>query len=725
MFKICSRGIIHSVLSIALLSLLAGCSQDQPPQTQTPESPPRQVQAMAPAAVDAARIVNADAEPGNWLTHGRTYSEQRYSPLDQINADNIGALGLAWSFDLDTNRGQESTPIVVDGRMFVTTAWSMVKALDAATGRLLWSHDPQVPRATGANACCDAVNRGAAVWGGRVYLGTLDGRLVALDVGAGKVAWEVVTVDQGKPYTITGAPRIINGKVIIGNGGAEFGVRGYVTAYDAGTGEQLWRFHTVPGNPADGFESAAMEMAAKTWNGEWWTQGGGGTVWDSMAYDPELDLLYIGVGNGSPWDRDIRSPGGGDNLFLSSIVALKAETGEYVWHYQTTPGENWDYTATQHIVLADIAIDGTPRKVLMQAPKNGYFYVIDRATGELISANAFINVNWASGIDMSTGRPIENPEARYRTAGKPWIAMPGPSGAHSWQPMSFSPLTGLVYIPVQEAGFVYSAIPDYKPNALGFNTGISMADASLPPDPAVRDQIIQGVVGHLATWDPVAQKEVWRVQHEEAWNGGILTTAGNLLIQGKGAGEFVIYRADNGERLWSTDAQSGVLAGPVSYTVNGEQYIAVAAGWGGIFGLAPGPISHKASQKRNISRVLAFKLNGSAVLPPAPPLPERVLNPPEQFADAATIQSGWGLYHGYCGACHGDSGVSSGLITDLRYSPMNLTTESWRAVVGAGSLNEKGMVSFAEVMDAAQIEAIRAYIVDRAQSYKAEMEDGQ
>lgn len=720
MFKHHSRSIVHSALTGALFSLLSGCSQDQPAQTQTPESPPPQVKAMASAAVDAARLVNADAEPGNWLTHGRTYSEQRFSPLDQINVENIGALGLAWSFDLDTNRGQESTPIVVDGRMFVTTAWSMVKALDAATGRLLWTYDPKVPRATGVKACCDSVNRGAAVWGNRVYLGTLDGRLVALDAGSGKVAWEVVTVDQSRSYTITGAPRIIDGKVIIGNGGAEFGVRGYVTAYDAGTGEQLWRFYTVPGNPADGFENHALEMAAKTWNGEWWTQGGGGTVWDSMAYDPELDLLYIGVGNGSPWDRDIRSPGGGDNLFLSSIVALKAETGEYVWHYQTTPGDNWDYTATQHIILADLILEGTSRKVLMQAPKNGYFYVLDRATGELISANPFINLNWATGIDMSTGRPIENPGARYRTAGKPWIAMPGPAGAHSWQPMSFSPLTGLVYIPVQEAGFVYSAVKDYKVNALGYNTGISMADASLPPDPAVRDQIIQGVVGHLAAWDPAAQKEVWRVQHEEAWNGGILTTAGNLLIQGKGAGEFVIYRADNGERLWSMDAQSGVLAGPVSYTVNGEQYIAVAAGWGGIFGVAPGPISHKASQKRNLSRVLAFKLNGAATLPPAAPLPERVLNPPEQSADAATIQQGWALYHGYCGACHGDSGVSSGVIADLRYSPMNLTAESWRAVVGEGNLKEKGMVSFAEVMDAAQIEAIRAYIVAQAHILKAE-----
>jgi PQQ-dependent dehydrogenase (methanol/ethanol family) len=335
--------------------------------------------------IDAARLANAAADTANWMTYGRDYAEQRYSALDQINADTIGDLGLAWFADLDTARGQEGTPLVIDGRIYITTAWSKVKAYDAATGEPLWQYDPQVPGETGPKACCDVVNRGLAAWGDKLFLGTLDGRLVALDRDTGKEAWSTVTVDQTKPYTITGAPRVIGGKVIIGNGGAEYGVRGYVTAYDADSGRQLWRFYTIPGAPGeDGDEPEYLAKARATWNGEWWKLGGGGTVWDSMAYDPDLDLLYIGVGNGSPWNQAVRSPGGGDNLYLSSIVAIRPDSGEYVWHYQQTPGETWDYTATQHIMLADLTIDGKPRKVLMQAPKNGFFYVLDRETGELI-----------------------------------------------------------------------------------------------------------------------------------------------------------------------------------------------------------------------------------------------------------------------------------------------------------------------------------------------------
>jgi PQQ-dependent dehydrogenase (methanol/ethanol family) len=345
--------------------------------------------AKNPTPVDAARLSAADSEPGQWMSHGRTYDEQRFSPLKQITTDNVKDLGLAWFADLDTNRGQEATPIVVDGTMYITTAWSKVKAYRAATGEKLWEYDPQVPGAWGVNACCDVVNRGVAVWEGKVFVGTLDGRLVALEAPTGKVLWDVNTIDREKPYTITGAPRVVKGNVLIGNGGAELGVRGYVSAYDAATGKLNWRFYTVPGNPAMPFENPALEMAAKTWNGEWWTLGGGGTVWDSMAYDPQLDLLYIGVGNGSPWNHTYRSQGKGDNLFLSSIVALKPEDGSYVWHYQSTPGESWDHTATQQIVLADLEIDGMKRRVVMQAPKNGFFYVLDAKDGTLISAKNF------------------------------------------------------------------------------------------------------------------------------------------------------------------------------------------------------------------------------------------------------------------------------------------------------------------------------------------------
>jgi len=404
------------------------------------------------AQVDGLRLAAAKEDGRNWLTHGRTYSEQRYSPLDQVRADNVAKLAPAWSLELDTWRGQEATPLVIDGVMYTTTAWSKVVAINAATGEELWQYDPMVPREVAAKGCCDVVNRGLAAWKGRLFLGTLDGRLVAIDAATGKPVWSVQTTDRSLPYTITGAPRVVKGKVIIGNGGAEYGVRGYVTAYDAETGEQAWRFYTVPGNPADGFESDAMKKAAETWFGEWWKGGGGGTVWDAIVYDPELDLLYIGVGNGSPWNHRQRSEGKGDNLFLSSIVALRPDTGEYVWHYQTTPGETWDYTATQPIILADLTINGEPRKVLMQAPKNGFFYVLDRATGALISARNFVPITWASGVDMATGRPVEDPKARYAEA--PALVVPAPMGAHNWHPMSFSPKTGLVYIPAQEVPLV-------------------------------------------------------------------------------------------------------------------------------------------------------------------------------------------------------------------------------------------------------------------------------
>ena len=407
-------------------------------------------QARPVADVDATRLVNADREPQNWMSHGRTYSEQRFSPLRQIDANNAKQLGLTWFVDMDTAKGQESTPLVIDGVMVVSTAWSMVKAFDAKNGRVLWEFDPQVPRDTLVKGCCDAVNRGVAAWQGKIFVGTLDGRLIALNARTGKPIWSVVTVDQTKPYTITGAPRIVKGKVLIGNGGAELGVRGYVSAYDVADGKLVWRFYTVPGDPSKPFESPALAAAAKTWTGEWWKLGGGGTVWDSMAYDAALDLLYIGVGNGSPWNRAIRSPGGGDNLYLSSIVALRPDTGEYVWHYQETPGESWDYTATQQMILADLRIEGRLRQVIMQAPKNGLFYVLDRKTGQLISAKPFVPVTWTSGVDLKTGRPIENPGIRFGETGRPIDLLPGPLGAHNWQPMAFNPRSGLVHVPAQE-----------------------------------------------------------------------------------------------------------------------------------------------------------------------------------------------------------------------------------------------------------------------------------
>ena len=378
------------------------------------------------AGLDATRVLAADDEPGNWLAHGRNYEEQRFSPLNQINQETVSDLELAWYADTGTTRGLEASPIVVDGVMFATGSWSLVYAYDARTGELLWRYDPEVPREWGAKACCDVVNRGVAVWKGKVYFGTIDGRLIALDAGSGEVVWDVQTTPRDKPYTITGAPRIVKDLVIIGNGGAEYGVRGYITAYDSESGEEVWRFYTVPGDPEAGFESPAMRAAASSWRGgKWWEIGGGGTVWDSMAYDPELDLLYIGTGNGSPWNRYIRSPGGGDNLYLSSIIAINPDNGSMVWYYQTTPGDTWDYTATQHIMLLDLEIQGQLRKVLVQAPKNGFFYVLDRRTGEFISAKPYVQTNWASHVDPETGRPVET-EGQYANEPKP--VYPSPYG---------------------------------------------------------------------------------------------------------------------------------------------------------------------------------------------------------------------------------------------------------------------------------------------------------
>src|SRR5260221_9371006 len=433
--------------------------------------------AETPARVDAARMKGADRDAANWMSYGRTYSEERFSPLARIDAGNAKELGLAWYADLDTNRGQQATPLVIDGVMYVSTAWSLVKAYDAATGKLLWSYDPEVPRERGVKGCCDVVNRGVAAWKGKIYVGTFDGRLVALDAKTGKPAWSVATGDH-KNLTITGAPRVVKGRVIIGMSGGEYGIRGYISAYDAETGKLAWRFYTVPGDPSKPFENKALEMAAKTWNGERWKHTGGETSWDAISYDPDLNLVYFGVGNGIEWARNYRTKSKGDNLFLSSIVALNADTGKYVWHYQATPGEEWDFDAVQQLMLAALKIDGKRRKVTMQANKNGFFYVLERRNGNLISAKTFVPINWASGIDAKTGRPIENPGIRYDQTGKPVSMMPGALGAHSWQPMAYNPKKGLVYIPAQEIGLTFTPVAGLAPAAVGRNVAVATTNTS-------------------------------------------------------------------------------------------------------------------------------------------------------------------------------------------------------------------------------------------------------
>ncbi len=684
---------------------LAGCGKQ-----------PEDVPAMKPkptAMIDSGRMANQTV--GEWLSYGRTYDEQRFSPLVAINEDNISKLGLAWSYDLDTpHRVQEATPLVVDGVMYVTSAWSKLFALDARTGKEIWRFDPKVPGEAGVKACCDVGNRGAAAWNGKIIFGTLDGRLVAVDAATGKQVWEVMTVPAGQNYTITGAPRVFEGKVFIGNGGAEYGARGFITAYDADTGKQLWRFYTVPGDPAQPFESPALEKAAKTWKGDWWKLGGGGTVWDSIVIDPTLRLVYVGVGNGSPWNQKLRSPGGGDNLYLSSIVALKIDTGEYVWHFQTTPGETWDFTASQPMMLADLQIEGKTRQVIMQAPKNGFFYVLDRATGEFISGAAYAFMTWANGLDPKTGRPNATKEARYDQTGKPTAVVPGPGGAHSWQPMSFSPKTGLVYFPVMEAGFMFIPAKSVRPSQIGWNTGVDFNAGSLPTDPKILAGIKQQLKGHLVAWDPVAQKEVWRVQFDHPWNGGTLATAGNLVFQGNAMGELAAYRASDGKKLWSAPTQAGVLAAPISFEADGEQYVAVEVGWGGAFGLAAGELARDAHLASNIPRVLVYKIGGTAKLPDLPPAEPQKLEPPPEIGDEATWTAGKAVFHTYCSVCHGDSAVSGGVIPDLRMSPVTRDAAAWDHIVRGGERMPRGMVSFAAEVSPEDSEKVRAYVIHRA-----------
>jgi len=695
-----------SFTSALVLLCAAGCRSKS-------NSPAAAREAASPASVDTLRLVHADNEPGNWMTYGRTYSEQRFSPLKQINDQNVGQLALAWYVDLDSHRGDEATPIVVDGVMYFTTTWSRVFAVKASTGEKLWSYDPKVPPEWTINACCDVVNRGVAVWRGKVFVATLDGRLVALDAASGKPVWETLTIDPHLPYTITGAPRVVKGNVLIGNGGAEYGVRGYISAYDADTGKMVWRFYTVPGDPAQPYESPILQKAAKTWKGQRGKLGGGGTVWDSIAYDPDLDLVYFGVGNGTPWTPRARSPQGGDNLFISSVVALKAESGEYVWHYQETPGDAWDYDSAESIILADLTFNNSSRKVLLHAPKNGFFYVLDRATGELLSAKPYTTVSWASSIDLKTGRPIVNAAALYEKQKTGSPVSPGPSGGHTWHSMSFSPLTGLTYIPVQDTGFLYKSEQHPRQSNLAFNIGMDLVAAGMPQNPEIKKAVLATIKGHLSAWDPVQQKEIWRVDRITAANGGLLSTAGNLVFQGTAQGNLEAYRADNGQKLWSADAQSGIVAAPVTYTVNGEQYVAVLAGWGGVFALASGEVALSAGRTQNIHRLLAFKLGSKASLPPLPPFTTPQLKPPKPTATAATVHKGEALSQLYCSTCHGDVAVSGGVLPDLRYSG-TLDNDQWFEIVLKGQLKQAGMVSFDKELSREDASAIRAYVIFRA-----------
>jgi quinohemoprotein ethanol dehydrogenase len=644
----------------------------------------------------------------DWSLYGGSYEEQRFSNLKQINEQNVERLGLVWSHEFGTHRGLEATPLVVNGVIYTTAEWSVVYALDARTGWVLWTYDPKVPRARARTICCDVVNRGVALYHGKVYVGTLDGRLIALDAKSGSPVWDVLTVDQAKPYSITGAPRIAKGMVLIGNAGAEFGVRGYLSAYEAETGKLVWRTYTVPGDPAHGFESKALENAAKTWHGKWWIAGGGGPPWDTIVYDPQLDLVYTGTGNGVSWYRALRSEGQGDNLYLSSILALRAGDGELVWHFQVTPGDNWDYDATQPLMLANLQIDGITRKVIMQASKNGFFYVLDRQTGQFISANPFVrNITWATGIDPKTGRPMESTTA-YEGL-HPVFVSPAPDGAHNWYPMAFHPANGLVYFPVKEGtAFLHAPNPGWESNPTKLNVG----DDPGYSGPLVAKRLsMPAPVGKLIAWNPVEKREVWHVTHPGLESGGVLASAGNLVFQGRSDGVFLAYRASDGKPLWQYDAGTGIMAPPVTYSVDGKQYVTVMVGWGGVPGLYNMP--GLGMTKPGFGRILSFAIGGTSKLEiPAfghsgPPKPAVRLN-----ASSATLRQGGSLYATYCFSCHGVLAVA-GSLPDLRYATSEVQGQ-FAAIVLGGARESRGMPSFKDLLNPTQVRAIQQYVLSRA-----------
>jgi quinohemoprotein ethanol dehydrogenase len=647
---------------------------------------------------------------GNWPGYGRTYGEQHYSPLTQITQANVKELGLAWSRDLGP-QNSATQPIAINGLLYYATGLSVVHATDAASGKELWTYDPKAAEKAGLNLRHGWGVRGIGWWNNKIYTGTVDGRLIAIDAKRGTPVWSVQTYDPSYPAHINGAPRVFDGKVIVGYASSTGATRGYVTTYDAETGRQLWRFYTVPGNPADGFENPAMEMAAKTWAGTWWKHGGGGAdVWNAIAYDPETDTVFIGTGSAYAENRRVRSADQGDNLFVSSIVALAGKSGAYKWHYQTTPGDTWDFDAVMDIELADLTINGKPRKVLMQAPKNGFFYVIDRVTGELISAKPFAKVTWATGVDLKTGRPIEAPGARYPNGAEAEI-WPMGVGAHSWMPMAYNPTTRLVYIPKIEFGARYT------------DKDIDLKNWQPPTDRAVDvafgfgAPVTDVMTGALVAWDPVAQKASWVLSRPTMYNGGVLTSAGGLVFQGTIDGTFNAYSASTGALLWSFSAQAPLIASPISYAANDEQYVTVLTGLG--MGIVAGAGWGGAAEKYGLDarsqarRVLTFKVGGKSRLPPTGKTPVPPLADPQFKVDTVRAVAGEAIYDRLCSACHGPGAVAVIQAPDLRRSGIPLTAEAFERIVRGGASVPNGMPAFAELTDT-QLAEVRQYLRTKA-----------
>lgn len=735
---------IRTVLLASSAFLLASCTGENISTPEASESSANKLAFSQAGAITNERLKGAHSEPEQWLTGGRDYQQSYYSPLDKINEGNIDQLGVAWTYDIDSEDGFEATPIVVDGMMYASGPRGSVYVLNAETGEEIWTFLPEIDPQIYRKVCCGVVNRGLTVWKGNVYVASLDGYLYALDAKSGDIVWKSDTiVDRERGYSVTGSPYMAGDLVIIGNSGAELDARGYVTAYDYKTGEEAWRFYTVPGNPSNGFEHPELEMAAKTWDeNSLWEAGLGGTVWDGMAYDPELDLLYVGTGNSAPYPRKLRSPSGGDNLFLASILAINPKTGKLVWHYQSTPGENWDYTATQKMILADMVIKGENRKVIMQAPKNGFFYVIDRETGELISADPYVQVNWASHVDLETGRPVETGQGEYFE--EPKLVFPGPAGGHNWQPMAYNPDTGLVYIPAMEAPAIFSMVdapytyqkgqPHFAakyifpvPGPWGFGSEIA---SDLPPFSELSEgQPDPTVKGILKAWDPVQKKVVWEVDTSARWTGqlfsvwnggGVMTTGGDLVFQGRGTGELAILDAKSGRELHEVNIGTSMMAAPMSYQLGDKQYVAIMAGLGGALGKQhlPGTAAYEFGNK---GRIVALELGGGEVPMRKAKIHSQsntLMPPVSRRGDAQTIEMGEGLFDRTCRICHANAGAAPDL------TKMDLVAhETFLDIVLKGARADKGMGSYEGVIDQNEAEAIHTFLIDKAwQNYESEVD---
>ncbi|TAM10316.1 MAG: PQQ-dependent dehydrogenase, methanol/ethanol family [Nevskiaceae bacterium] len=717
--------LVAVVLSLIVTACGRGPEANAPPKANTaatnvaqaPSAENKAQPAKAAAGVDSAAI-EANVESGtNWPTYGASYASTHYSALRQIDTKNVAKLGLAWTFDLHSTRhGVEAIPVVVDGVMYVSSPWNVVYALDATTGRQLWSYDPKTPRTIAYKGCCDVANRGVAVYQGRVYEATYDGRLIALDAATGKLVWSVDTLPDGNHnYTITAAPLAANGKIVIGNGGAEFfGVRGYVSAYDAATGKLDWRWYTVPGDPAQPYENDAMKAAAKTWDPKtkYWTKGGGGTVWQSFSYDPKLDLVYFGTGNADPWNQDVRGGPKYDSLYTASVVALNLSTGQYAWHYQTTPADPSDFDADQDMALAALKVDGQDVPVIMNANKNGFFFVLDRRNGKFISAKNFVPVNWAKGYDAQ-GKPILTDLVQR---GKAFESVPGPFAAHNWQAASYSPDTGLAYIPAQHIPATLAPVEtasDVAERVGGFMSGngwnLGLELNAVPPKTAP--------FGRLIAWNPVTQTQAWAHDYPAPWNGGTLATAGNLVFQATADGRLVAFDAKDGTQLWETSLGQGAVAAPATYSVDGKQYVTIAVGWGGVAGQ-----SFRATDREGPGTVFTFVLGGTASAPdfakyePAPLLSGVKYDPQD-------VPAGTRLYVNHCAVCHGVPGLNEGgSVPNLGHVGTGVIDNLDRFVFN-GPFVSNGMPDFTGRLTPDDVTKIKAFIQATADAMRAKAAD--